>query len=137
VGAVDGINVFVNGTKNQNAKRRLELFAPVAKLLAKHCAKRPLGERIFAADRDKQPSPNWMYNRLHSYCDEAKIGRVCPHSLRGLHSSLALEAGATSNDVARSLGHSSFAVTAKHYAKADSIEVGKARRVVGSLHAKR
>jgi integrase len=64
-------------------------------------------------------------------------GRVCPHSLRGLHSSLALEAGATSNDVARSLGHSSFAVTAKHYAKADSIEVGKARRVAGSLHGKR
>ena len=137
VGAVDGINVFVNGTKNQNAKRRLELFAPVAKLLAKHCAKRPLSERIFAADREKQPAPNWMYKRLHSYCDEAKIGRVCPHSLRGLHSSLALEAGATSNDVARSLGHSSFAITAKHYAKPDSIEVGKARRVAGSLHAKR
>ena len=28
VGAVDGINVFVNGTKNQNAKRRLELLRP-------------------------------------------------------------------------------------------------------------
>ena len=77
-----------------------------------------------------------MYKRLHAYCDEAKVGRVCPHSLRGLHSSLALEAGATSNDVARSLGHSSFAITAKHYAKADSIEVGKARRMAGSMHAK-
>ena len=65
---MDGINVFVNGTKNQNAKRRLELYAPVAKILAKHCAKRPLSERIFAADRDKQPAPNWMYKRLHSYC---------------------------------------------------------------------
>ncbi|MBL8631939.1 MAG: tyrosine-type recombinase/integrase, partial [Myxococcales bacterium] len=128
------INVFVNGTKNRNAKRRLELFAPVAELLATHCEKRPLTERIFARDREKQPSPNWMYKRLHSYCDEAQIGRVCPHSLRGLHSSLALEAGATSNDVARSLGHSSFAITAKHYAKADSIEVGKARRVADSLH---
>ncbi len=136
VGGVDGVNVFVNGTKNQNAKRRLELFAPVAKILAKHCAKRPLSERIFASDRAMKPSPNWMYKRLHAYCDEAKIARVCPHSLRGLHSSLALEAGATSNDVARSLGHSSFAITAKHYAKADSIEVGKARRMAGSMHAK-
>mgnify|MGYP006054751333 FL=1 len=136
IGAVDGINVFVNGTKNQNAKRRLELYAPVAKILAKHCAKRPLSERIFASDRETKPAPNWMYKRLHSYCDEAKIARVCPHSLRGLHSSLALEAGATSNDVARSLGHSSFAITAKHYAKADSIEVGKARRMAGSMHAK-
>ena len=136
VGAVDGINVFVNGTKNQNAKRRLELYAPVAKILAKHCARRPLGERIFASDRPNKPASNWMYKRLHAYCDEAKVGRVCPHSLRGLHSSLALEAGATSNDVARSLGHSSFAITAKHYAKADSIEVGKARRMAGSMHAK-
>ncbi len=137
VGGVDGVNVFVNGTKNQNAKRRLELYAPVAKLLAKHCAKRPLSERIFASDRATKPAPNWMYKRLHAYCDEAKIGRVCPHSLRGLHSSLALEAGATSNDVARSLGHSSFAITAKHYAKADSIEVGKARRMAGRSTGRR
>jgi len=135
VGAVDGINVFVNGTKNQNAKRRLELFAPVATILAKYCAKRPLSQRIFASDRPMQPAPNWMYKRLHAYCDEAKVARVCPHSLRGLHSSLALEAGATSIDVARSLGHSSFAITAKHYAKADSIEVGKARRMAGSMHS--
>jgi len=41
------------------------------------------------------------------------------------------------HEVARSLGHSSFAITAKHYAKADSIEVRKARRMAGSMHAKR
>lgn len=35
------------------------------------------------------------------------------------------------------LGYSCFAIKAKHYAKADSIEVSKTRRVAGSLHAKR
>ena len=59
-GSSGRIHVFVNGTKNQNAKRRLELFAPVAKLLAKALCEATLCERIFAADRDKQPSPNWM-----------------------------------------------------------------------------
>jgi integrase len=136
VGAVDGINVFVNGTKNQNAKRRLELYAPVAKILAKHCAKRPLSERIFASDRERSPRqtgctsaciPTAMRRRLRESVRTPFA--VCTRRWRS-------KLGATSNDVARSLGHSSFAITAKHYAKADSIEVGKARRMAGSMHAK-
>src|SRR5262249_23133481 len=47
--------------------------------------------------------------------------RICPHSLRGLHATLAIEEGATGDVVARALGHTNFSITAKHYASADSV----------------
>ena len=52
----------------------------------------------------------------------AGVPRVSTHSLRGLHSTLALQAGATSSAVAAALGHGSFDVTAKHYAAPGTVE---------------
>ena len=66
-------------------------------------------------------------------CDLAGVPRVCPHSLRGLHSTLALEAGATSGAVAAALGHGSFAVTARHYADPDTLRNTVTRRVTDVL----
>lgn len=134
VGACHGKTVWVNGTKTKNAKRKLELYGPVAELLARHCASRPESERVFAANLPKQPSPNWTYKRLKKICGQLGIPSICPHSLRGLHSSLALEAGATTHHVAKALGHASFSTTERHYAKRESIEVGKAGRFVAALH---
>ena len=62
--------------------------------------------------------------------------KVCPHSLRGLHATLALEEGATSDAVARALGHTSFAITAKHYASADSVVNSRVTRASQLLSPK-
>ena len=134
VGAIDGTTIFVAGTKTKNARRKLALYEPVAKLLARHCEGRPATQRVFAANLPQQPKPDWAYKRLRKACQRLEIPQVCPHSLRGLHSSLALEAGATTHQVASALGHASFATTARHYAKRDSIEKGKAKRVADVLH---
>jgi hypothetical protein len=53
--------------------------------------------------------------------------------LRGLHATLALEAGATGNLVATALGHGSFAITARHYADPDTLLDTQARRVESAL----
>ncbi|MBL9003243.1 MAG: hypothetical protein JNJ46_03300, partial [Myxococcales bacterium] len=45
-------------------------------------------------------------------CDAANVPRVCPHSLRGLHATLAIEEGASGEAVARALGHTRFEITA-------------------------
>lgn len=58
---------------------------------------------------------------------------VCSPSLRGLHSTLAIEAGATASLVAAALGHGSFAVTARHYADPDALLGAQARRVSSAL----
>ncbi len=90
VGGVEGAVVYVNGTKNKNAVRKLELYAPVAELLVAFCQGRPKSERIFARDRPTQPTAGWMYKRLENFCIRLQIPHICPHALRGLHSSLAL-----------------------------------------------
>ena len=134
VGAIEDCSnhetvVYVDGKKNKNAKRKLELYGPVAALLIRFCEGRPKSQRIFASNREQQPRANWMYKRLRLrlHCDAIGIPPVCPHALRGLHSSLALAAGATTHSVAQALGHASFSTTTKHYATPDSIDLGKSR----------
>ena len=135
VGAVErqGQKVSVVRGKTRSARRALELYPEVAALLWAHCQGRPEDERVFAANLPRQPRPDWMYKRLRKRCAEAGLPPFCPHSLRGLHSSLALAGGATSHAVAASLGHASFATTAKHYADPAAIDNAKVRRVVGVL----
>ena len=75
----------------------------------------------------------WMYKRLENFCIRLQIPHICPHALRGLHSSLALAAGATSQHVAAALGHASFSTTSRHYATRESIEIGRARNFVSAM----
>ena len=135
VGGVEGAVVYVNGTKNKNAVRKLELYAPVAELLVAFCQGRPKSQRIFARERPTKPASGWMYKRLHKHCAKLGIEQICPHALRGLHSSLALAAGATSQHVAAALGHASFSTTSRHYATRESIEVGRARNFVSAMES--
>ena len=60
---------------------------------------------------------------------------ICPHSLRGLHATLALEGGATADSVAKALGHGSFAMTARHYATESSVLDAQSSRVSSALAA--
>ena len=61
------------------------------------------------------------------------LRRRCPHSLRGLHSTLAVSAGATAEAVAASLGHASFATTVRHYVAPSVLERAGSERVLAVL----
>ena len=77
---------------------------------------------LFGVTRTGRPQhPEYLWGKVRALCEAAGVPPVCPHSLRGLHATLAIEEGATSDAVARALGHTSFAMTAKHYASADSV----------------
>ena len=129
----EGKKVSVQKGKTANAKRTLELYPEVAELLWAHCKGRPLDQRVFAANLPKQPAPDWMLKRLHRFCAEAGIGKFCPHSLRGLHATLALTSGATTHQVAASLGHASYATTAKHYADPSALDNQTSRKLAEVL----
>ena len=73
--------------------------------------------------------------RLKLLCQQLGLPTVCPHSLRGLNATLALDAGATAQHVAAALGHASFATTARHYADASSVANVGLRRVADLLGA--
>lgn len=118
----EGRKVTISKGKTRNARRSLDLYPDVAVLLWKHCQGRPETERVFAASLPKIPSPGWMYKRLKKHCQAAGLPTVCPHSLRGLHSTLAVAGGSTTHAVAAQLGHASFATTARHYADPTAVQ---------------
>lgn len=75
----------------------------------------------------------WILHWTRRICQIAKVPRVSAHSLRGLHATLALQAGATSHVVAGALGHASDAVTLGSYAAPGSQQAARSRAALGVL----
>ena len=123
--------------KNANARRAVDLDGCLTDLLRAACENKPATTRLFAAHRPHVPAPDYLYKRLKNFCKMAGIPDYCPHSLRGYHASAAIEGGVSSSTVAKTLGHSSFDVTQRHYATPNSVHNAKALRVAETLQAGR
>jgi integrase len=123
--------------KTENAKRRLTLPHVVRPLVQLLTEGKPAEGYLFGTRRDPSMpySDTRLWDRIGELCEEANVPRVCTHSLRGLHATLSVSAGMTSEHVAASLGHASFAITAKHYADASAIADRKTMEVAGTLLA--
>ncbi len=76
---------------------------------------------------------DWPREWVQRICDLAKVPKVTAHGMRGLHSTLAVDAGVSSHAVANALGHESFATTAQSYAKPEALTRAKQRRVLTVL----
>jgi integrase len=63
-----------------------------------------------------------LLRRTRSLCEMAGLPVVCSHSMRGLHSALAAGVGITGHAMAKALGHTSFAVTKRHYVNQEVLE---------------
>ncbi len=63
----------------------------------------------------------WPRKWVQRICTEVRVPVVTAHGQRGLHSTLAVEAGVTSRAVADALGHESFATTAQSYANPEAV----------------
>ncbi len=121
--------LYVNGTKTDNARRRVRIPKVLAPLLSEHasqCEARGQ-ERLFPFTRD------WVRRAVQRLCGEAGLPRVCAQALRGMHATLATEAGMTGLAVARQLGHGSDAVTHAHYIDPEAAEDARNRRVQDEL----
>ena len=81
----------------------------------------------------KKADRYWLMRHMRDLCEEAEVPMVCLHSLRGLHATLATEAGATSHAVAGALGHSTPAVTHAHYIDGSARRRANSKRVVNKL----
>jgi integrase len=124
----EGRVLWVPSGKTKNARRRLKVPEVLRPLLMKQIQSTPPGGLLFYKG-EKVPPTNYFWSQVRRLCQLADVPAVCPHSLRGLHATLALEGGATSDAVARALGHGSFAMTARHYASESSVDNAKASKV--------
>ena len=127
--------------KTDNARRRLEVPEVLRPILRDLATDRRPEALLLGPDpgddgrQNRPPTDAWLWGHVQKLCDEAGVPRVSTHSLRGLHSTLALEAGATSGAVAAALGHGSFQITAKHYAAPGTIERVRSKAVAQTLQA--
>ncbi len=125
--------LWIPDGKTKNARRRLSVPEEIQPLLKGLIADRGPDDFLIGAGRSKPYTSPVLWKRLRRFCGMAGIRPVCPHSLRGLHSTLAIEAGATSGAVIAQLGHSSFQITERHYLDKDRRHDASMRRVAGAL----
>lgn len=88
---------------------------------------------LFSLNGSTVLSATCLHKALTRYCHQADLPIVCPHSLRGLHSSLAVQAGAGSSYVAPALGHGSDEVTKRHYISESAMDSARSARVSKAL----
>jgi integrase len=129
----DGRVLWVPFGKTHNARRRLRIPEQLRPLILRLMATKRADEPLFYPATHKR-TWNAYYNvRVRALCRLAGVPEVVPHSLRGLHATLALEGGATADAVAKALGHSSFAMTEQHYASPSSVSNARSSRVAQTL----
>ncbi len=128
----DGGHILVIPSgKTEQARRRLQCPDLLVGFLQDQARHKAPDALLFGAPTGH--TQTWVWKGLRRYCRELDLPVVCPHSLRGLHSSLAIEAGRTSQDVAAQLGHKSFQVTAQHYIRPGTLENTNIRKISGLL----
>lgn len=130
--------LWITRGKTDNARRRLEVPEVLRPILSKMAQGKNPDSLLFGTSPVSPGKPltdAWLWGHVRRLCDEAEVPRVSTHSLRGLHSTLALEAGATSSAVAAALGHGSFQITAKHYAAPGTVERVRSKAVEQTLGA--
>ena len=130
----EGRVLWIPSGKTKNAKRRLKIPEHLRPLLLTLMTEKESEDRLFYPPNRKRSS-SYYWAHVRRLCRLADVPVICPHSLRGLHATLALEGGATADSVAKALGHGSFAMTARHYATESSVLDAQSSRVSSALAA--
>lgn len=121
--------LWITQSKTDAGLRQLQVPAVLQPyLLAIAKGKKPT-DRLFGNHwRD------WPRLWVERICGRAGVMKVSAHAMRGLHSTLAIEAGSTAHVVAASLGHESFATTLHSYAAPSALPAAQQRTVLSVLH---
>lgn len=117
----DGTLLWIPDAKTAKGKRTLRVPDQLQPLLSRLAANKAATDLIFGAHER-----GWPRLWVKKICREAGVPEVTAHGQRGLHSTLAVEAGVTSKAVADALGHESFTTTARSYAQPEA--VGRAKQ---------
>ena len=136
-----GSVLIIPDGKTHNARRRPHVPEFLRPHLLAAIAGKESASLVFESPNGTQPGflrgdnarGTFLRRKVHEICKLAGVPIVCPHSLRGLHATLALRQGISSQAVASALGHGSFAITARHYADPGAIVDARVRTVLAAL----
>ncbi len=108
--------LLIPNGKTKNARRRPVIPPFLRSQLEALAANQAPDAYLFGAGQSGNPHmTSWLVREVRRICEQAAVPAVCPHSLRGLHATLAMREGVASHAVASALGHGSFSITARHY----------------------
>lgn len=124
----DGRLLWIPDAKTPKGKRTLQIPEILRPYLAE-LAEGKKAEALLFGLRDR----GWPRQWVKRICREAGVPEVTAHGQRGLHSTLAVEAGITARAVADALGHESFTTTARSYAKPEAIDRARQQRTLQVL----
>jgi integrase len=124
----DGRLLWIPDSKTEAGKRTLRVPDVLHPYLEQLAANQKPDAKIFGEHwRD------WPREWVGKICNEAEVPVVCAHSMRGLHSTLAMDAGVTGHVVAASLGHEHVSTTIESYAKPEAVAGAQQRRTLRVL----
>lgn len=120
--------LWISDSKTKAGRRRVEVPEMLQPYLLRLKSDRQPTALLFG-----QHWRDWPRKWVQRICVEAGVPRVTAHGMRGLHATLALQAGIASHAVAQTLGHESPSVTIRSYAQPGSADIVPARRAVSTL----
>jgi|JI6StandDraft_1071083.scaffolds.fasta_scaffold17173_7 integrase len=120
--------LWIPDSKTDAGKRTVKVPDELQAYLRDLCrCKTPLAPLFGVHWRD------WPRQWVKRICEQAQVPTVCAHSMRGLHATLAIQAGASPDIVARSLGHESATMTLSAYAAPGSAAGAQQSTVLATL----
>lgn len=124
----EGRQLWIPDAKTEAGKRTLRVPDVLRPYLQRLATGGQPGAHIFGKHwRD------WPRVWVQEICTKAGVPLVGAHSMRGLHSTLAMDAGVTGHVVAASLGHERVGTTIQSYAKAEAVAGAQQRRTLTVL----
>ena len=129
-----GSVIWVDHGKTRSSRRRPKVPEFLRPHLLALCAGKQPTDYVFGEKRSGGPRrSSYLHKRVGRICKLAGVPRVCTHSLRGLHATLAIAGGASTDYVASALGHTSFSMTERHYVDPDALLSKRTERVHAAL----
>jgi integrase len=128
----DGHLLWIPASKTDAGRRTLRVPPMLRPYLLRLAANRPAAALLFG-----QHWRDWPREWVQKICRAAKVPEVTAHGMRGLHSTLAMEAGVTGAVVAASLGHESVTTTVTSYAKPEAVAAAQQDRALRVLEGGR
>lgn len=125
--------LWVPEAKTEAGKRTVKIPEVLQPHLLRLARDKTPAAFLFTGKRGGPPDRGWPRKWVKRICRLARVPEVCAHSMRGLHASLAIQAGASPDMVASVMGHESPNVTLTNYAVPGSAESATADRAASAL----
>jgi integrase len=131
----DGSVLVIERAKTRAGNRRVDVPEFLRPFVRQLSAGQAPGAWLFRqdGDRSKPRGQASVHKRVHSICRRAGVPLICTHSLRGMNATLKVQSGASEDYVARSIGHTSFGITLRHYVDPTVKATVDAQRVDAAL----